>query len=266
MTYASATLVSAPTGADAPAAPANTTVAAQSTAAPETPAAQSQQGSELIGGKFKSTDDLLAAYKALESKLGQSTATKGEAPATTGTPATETPATPDAAQQAVQNAGLNFDALSTEFAEKGDLTPESYQALEKAGIPKPMVDAYIAGQKALAEAQAQQLYSLAGGQDSFAKMTEWAGANLTDAEIAAYNEAVTKGSVDQAKLAVSGLHARFAAAEGVRPNLVTGQTNAKPVGYQSVQEMTRDMNDPRYISGDPAFHAMVDAKIANAAF
>jgi hypothetical protein len=266
MTYASATLVSAPSGADAPAAPpANTTVAAQSTAAPEAPAPQPQQGAELIGGKFKTTEDLLAAYKALESKLGQSTASKTETPAVI-TETTEAPATPDAAQQAVQNAGLNFDALSAEFAEKGDLAPESYQTLEQAGIPKPMVDAYIAGQKALAEANANALYSLAGGTESFAKMTEWAGANLSDAEIAAYNEAVTKGSMDQAKLAVSGLHARFAAAEGIRPNLVTGQTNAKPVGYQSVQEMTRDMNDPRYISGDPAFHAMVDAKIANAAF
>jgi hypothetical protein len=266
MTYASATLVSAPSGADAPAAPpANTTVAAQSPAAQETPAAQ-PQGGELIGGKFKSTEDLLAAYKALESKLGQSTAPKVEAPATTETPTTETPATPDAAQQAVQNAGLNIQNLFTEYAEKGDLAPESYEALAKVGITKEVVQAHIAGQQALADAQAQQLYSLAGGQDSFTKMTEWAGTNLTDAEIAAYNDAVTKGSLDQAKLAVSGLHARFAAAEGVRPNLVTGQTNAKPVGYQSVQEMTRDMSDPRYISGDPAFHAMVDAKIANAAF
>jgi hypothetical protein len=97
-------------------------------------------------------------------------------------------------------------------------------------------------------------------------MTEWAGKTLSEAEISAYNEAVTKGSVDQAKLAISGLHARFAAAEGIRPNLVTGQTNATQTGYASVQQMVADMNDPRYAAGDKAFHAMVDAKILNKTF
>jgi hypothetical protein len=262
MTYASATLTSGITGADAPAAP-QVTPEVQPAAAPEGAAQPTAQpGAELIGGKFKTTDDLLAAYKALESKLG---APKQDAPVVAPEDQPETPAA-DAAQHAVTDAGLNFDNLAAEFQAEGDLKPESYEALAKAGIPKPMVNAYIAGQKALAEQHAQQLYAVAGGPDSFAKMTEWAGKNLSDAEINAYNDAVTKGSIDQAKLAISGLNARFAAAEGIRPNLVTGQTNATQVGYASVQEMTRDMSDPRYISGDKAFHAMVDAKILNKTF
>ncbi len=56
-------------------------------------------------------------------------------------------------------------------------------------------------------------------------MSEWAGKSLTDNEMDAFNEVVNNGTVDQAKLAVSGLYARYQAENGgSQPKLVTGKT------------------------------------------
>lgn len=106
---------------------------------------------ELIAGKFKSNDELLKAYLELQSKLGApkdppattTPATTVKSSATNGT-VTEPPATLSidpaaAAAKATEQAGLDMQALTAEYAEKGDLSPEAYAKLEAVGISKQMV-------------------------------------------------------------------------------------------------------------------------------
>jgi len=174
----------------------------------------------------------------------------------------EAPAAPDAAAQALESKGLKLDTFSAEFAQAGALSEASYAALEAAGIPKGTVDAYIAGQQALATQVRSQAFELAGGEENFNAMVSWAKNGLTPGEIAAYDQAVTTGSVDQAKLAISGLKARYEAANGREPQLLGGgNANAGNAGYGSTAEMVRDMSDPRY-SKDEAFRKQVEAKLS----
>lgn len=218
------------------------------------PAAQGGEP-ELILGKFKSVDDMAEGYKALEAKLGQpkADAQSGQDGAQSGD---------DAAAKAVADAGLNFDELSNEFAEKGELSQDAYAKLEKAGIPKAVVDIYIQGQQALVERLQTTAFAEAGGEDAYTAMTQWATANMSDAEIDAYNRAVNSNNPDVIKLAVNGLKGLYQAANGSEPNLIGGdQGEASGSVYESWAQVTQAMRDPRY-SKDPAYRRQVEQMLA----
>lgn len=199
------------------------------------------------------------SYTELEQKQSQQVEPKQTPPE--GGKAADGSAATDEAAKTLESKGLDIAQFSAEFQENGTLTDASYQTLEAAGIPKPMVDAYIQGQVALAEQRNVQGYEVAGGKDDFTKMVEWARTGLNAGEIDAFNTAVS-GSTEQMKLAVSGLRSRYEAANGREPGLLGGKPgNTATPGYASRAEMTTDMRDPRYAK-DPAFRAKVQAKLA----
>ena len=216
-----------------------------------------QSKPEGLPEKFNSVEDLAKSYQELEKKLGDNT----EAPKTDA-PKEETKNDLDIAEKAVESAGLNMENLSSEYAEKGELDAKSYEALEKAGIPKEYVNQFIEGQKALTDQQASSLKEIAGGNEAYNEMSNWAADNMTDAEKTAYNTAVNSKDVETAKLAIAGLKAKFDGANGNEPNLVEGKaTVSGQDGYKSWAEVTRAMGDERY-ANDPAYQAIVKEKLS----
>ena len=216
-----------------------------------------QSKPEGLPEKFNSVEDLAKSYSELEKKLGDNKeAPKEEAPKT------ETKNDLDIAEKAVESAGLNMETLSSEYAEKGELDAKSYDALEKAGIPKDYVNQFIEGQKAIADQQATSIKDMVGGADAYAEMSNWAADNMSEQEKTAYNTAVNSKDVETAKLAVVGLKAKFESANGNEPSLVEGKgTITGQDGYRSWAEVTAAMGDDRY-SKDPAYQAMVQDKLA----
>lgn len=184
----------------------------------------------------------------------------------TDVPKTDEPkadaAKPNAADEALKGTGLELSTFEAEFAETGALSGDSYAALEKAGIPKAMVDQYIEGQKALAAAHTAEAHSLVGGADNYKAMVTWAASTLGDADKAAFNAAVDKGGAD-AKLAIAGLNAQFRAAQGTSPKLLNGfaaNGGDAVVGFRSTAELTAAMSDPRYAK-DPAYRKDVETRL-----
>lgn len=222
-----------------------------------------QKPADLILGKFKTHDDLAKAYTELERKLGagqppaaepQKTAEPQKAPTTQEPPKGDTPA-----QQSA------IDLAAAEFATDGKLSDETFAALEKTGIPRPIAEQYLSGIKAQAEMVEQSAYSVVGGEQQYTALVEWAAQNLTDAEIDAYDEAVNSANPAKIKSAVEGLNARYRLAAGFEPGVKFGGKSAGPGEFfKSRHEMQAAMSDPRYKAGDPAFHAEVREKIANA--
>lgn len=205
---------------------------------------------EWLPEKFQSAEDLAKAYSELEARMSKGdTGAKEEAQET--------------AQEAVDNAGLDMSALQAEYNEQGTLTDQSYEALEKAGISRDIVDQYIAGQEAVANQMRDNVLSETGlDGDSYNQVIEWAADNLDDAQIDAYNKALETGDVNQMKLAVQGLKAQFDANSTLEPSrTLDGKRAAEGGVYNSVAELTKDMGDPRY-SEDPAFRAKVEQKLA----
>jgi len=171
----------------------------------------------------------------------------------------------DEAAKTLASKGLQMDAFTAEFTEKGELSETSYKALEDAGIPKAMVDSFIAGQQALASQRDAVGMEAAGGEEAFKQMAEWAAASLPASERALFNKTVAEGSVDQIRFAVAGLKARYEATNGREPKLTGGGQGGEQAGFRSQAEMVSAMSDPRY-KVDAAYRADVAKKLGSAQF
>lgn len=222
--------------------------------------------------KFASVEDMAKAYAELERKQSGTITAPPPAATPPATPAADTKSslTIEQAQAATTAAGVDFNALSTEYTEKGSLSPETYANLAAKGFTKDVVDTFIAGQQSKA-AEAAKAYDTAaftqaGGEAKFQEMTTWAKTALSPAEKTAFNDAVSSGDVSKMQLAVANLRTRFEGSVGSAPNLLTGQTPASGVvGYESQEQMIADMSKPEY-ERDPAFQRKVMARVAVSAF
>ena len=221
---------------------------------------------ELIGGKFKSQDDLLKAYEELQKKLGSSTPEEEEEPSEEPVEAAEEVAD----EVEVTEADAVVLRASKAFDETGELSEESIEELSKLDS-KELIQAYFNQYKAqaakvqqaqLAESEVASLKELAGGEKAYGEMISWAAENLDAEEIGAFNSATSSGNAAAARFAIESLKNRYTATEGYEAPLVTGRKSAPSVvGYRSNAELARDIADPRYHS-DPAFRADVEAKLA----
>lgn len=221
---------------------------------------QAAERPEWLPEKFKTPEDMAKAYAALEGKMGG----KNDDPGAGGDeekPAEQAEAE-EAANKAVEAAGLDMDALGSKIAEKGDLDAEDYAKLEKQGISQEMVKSYVAGQQALASQLVSRMHETVGGEENFNELLSWAGENLSADEIEAFNKTIDSGSEASVKLALQGLHSRQQAEAGKSPNLLGGTKNRGGEGgvFKSTAEVTRAMADPRYAK-DPAYRAEVMAKL-----
>jgi len=214
---------------------------------------------EWLPEKFKSPEDMSKAYAELEKKLGQ--APKED---TEESEQSEEKAEDDE-EQTEENTSEAYKAVaeaSKEFFENdGQLSEETYNALEKAGLPRDLVDSYAAGQQALLQSEEGQIKSVAQG--NYDAMAEWANENLPQEEIDAFDEAVTGGTISQAKLAVQGLYARYQNEVGAKPKLTQGAVSGtSTMPFKSMQELARAQSDPRYKSGDKAYHEEIDRRLS----
>lgn len=219
------------------------------------PQASSESRPEWLPEKFKSPEDMAKAYSELESKLGGNKPTEQNA-----TPSDNQ--VPENPQDQLQKQGLDMNEFSQEFAQKGELSQESYEKLAKAGFDKNLVDTYIAGQQARAAQYEGTIKAEVGGDERYGQIVEWAKANLTPGEIAAYNNAVSSGDANQAKLAVLGLSAQYGKAVGQEPGrIIGGGKGGSEDVFESTAQVTKAMADPQY-RNDPAYRAKVQAKLA----
>ncbi|WMM94903.1 scaffolding protein [Roseobacter phage CRP-804] len=203
---------------------------------------------EWLPEKFKSPEDLAKAYSELEQRMSA--------------PQEDQPQEQEVREE-LDNAGVDYDALSQEFWQNGDLSDESYDALEKAGIPRSIVDSYIDAQMAMVENQRSAIMGEVGGPDGYAELTAWAADNLDQSEIDYYNKVIDGNDFDAIRMVVRSVAARRDASEGVEPsrNLSGSVTGGTGGVYESVSQLMSDMQSKQYET-DPAFRAQVEAKLA----
>lgn len=201
-------------------------------------------------------DDVLKSYGELEKKIG---APAKEEPKPGEQPAADAAAA--AAAEALKAKGVDYAALTAEFSKDGKLSDATMADLASRGITSEMVASHISGLQA--QSDVVKSYALEGvGEEKFGQVVDWAKANLTEADITAYNNAVNGAKTkEEMKAAVANIVARYEQANGSEPNLlnVKGHTPGADV-YKDVSEMQRDMRDPRYAVSE-AFRAEVQAKL-----
>ena len=220
---------------------------------------QTEDRPEWLPEKFKTPEDMSKAYSELEKKLGQAPKEEQQEPEQVEEKAEDET---EQSEEGVSEAYQAVAEASKEFFENdGQLSEETYNVLEKAGLPRDLVDSYAAGQQALLASEEGQIKSVAQG--NYDAMAEWANENLPQEEIDAFDEVVTGGSISQAKLAVQGLYARYQNEVGAKPKLTQGAVSGvSTMPFKSMQELARAQSDPRYKSGDKAYHEEIDRRLA----
>ena len=231
-----------------------------------------EQPEQLFAGKYKSAEELEKAYGELQKKLGEKGDEDSEEagdsePVESEEDSEETEETsqPSAAAELITSA-------SNEFNEKGELTAETIAKFSSMSSQE-LVEAYMQVQGQLPQASQEaevadistavvnEVKNAAGGETAYNNMVQWAGENLAQTSIEAFDNIINSGSVEAIKLAVSGLKAQYENSNGYEGTMLTGKapTNTKDV-YRSQAELVAAMSDRRY-DNDPAYRQDVIAKL-----
>ena len=234
-----------------------------------------EQQEQLFAGKYKSAEELEKAYGELQKKLGdQGTEDSGEAGDTEGSTEVESEETTEEAEEASppSAAAELITSASNEFSEKGELTAETIAKFSSMSSQE-LVEAYMQVQGQLPQASQEsevadistavvnEVKNAAGGETAYNNMVQWAGENLEQSSIEAFDTIINSGSVDAIKLAVSGLKAQYENSNGYEGTMLTGKapTDTKDV-YRSQAELVAAMSDRRY-DNDPAYRQDVIARL-----
>ena len=227
---------------------------------------------KMLAGKYKSAEDLEAAYLELQKKLGQSEST-------------EETAEPESEYQMYNDDGaVNYDTANELYGEQlgnlfkdnnidpfemnqyfaengGTLSEDMYSQLGKAGLTKEVVDNYLAGvrnevgiesaEPVLSESEIKDLKNLAGGERGYDNLMEWAGQNLDQEAIKDFDDVLATGNKSAIKFAITALMGKYEDSQGRDSKIVTGKESSTET-YRSMAEVVRDMNKPEY-QNDEAF-------------
>ena len=237
---------------------------------------------KMLAGKYKSPEDLEAAYLELQKKLGDAPATEEAEPETEY-------------QFYTDDGSVNYDTANEVYGEQlgnlfksneidpfemakhfeennGTLTDDMYSKLESTGLSKEIIDNYLEGVKGnlgmssqdaspvLSESEIKDLKNIAGGERGYDQLMDWAGNNLTEQDAKNYDDVLATGNKAAISFAVKALMGQYEDANGRDSNIVTGKQSSTET-YRSMAEVVRDMNKPEYRT-DEAFRDDVIRKLA----
>ncbi len=222
----------------------------------------------LIGGKFKSQDDLLKAYNELQSKLGKSEPDEEEEPSEETTEATEEESEEEEVE--ISEGVKTFTDIAFRFDETGGLTEEDMTTLSNMDS-KQLVETYFKyhavqtaklTQDIATSEQLRTIRDSVGGDEAYGEMIQWAAQNLAPEEIDSFNSVANSNNAAALSFAVEALNNRWKTVEGYEAPLISGKkAPSKSKAFRSQAELARAIADPRY-STDPAYRMDVEEKLA----
>lgn len=153
----------------------------------------------------------------------------------------------DSVEKDLVSKGVDFAGLENEYMNNGGLSQQSYETLEKAGYPKAVVDGMLAGWEAASTRFVNDVYALAGGKEEFARIQQFVSSQNQDV-INAFNATLDSENLMQIRMTLEGIKGQMVRQYGTQRPSIVG--NAAPSvdrsGYESTDEMIKDMSDPRY--------------------
>ena len=239
---------------------------------------------KMLAGKYKSVEDLEAAYNELQKKLGDSpkqetteteTETEYQLYSDDGSVNYETANELYGNQlgELFKNNDIDPFAMSKHFEENnGTLDDAMYEQLSKAGLSKSVVDSYLDGvrnevgftsetaEPVLSQPEVDEIKGLAGGDEGYDALMEWAGKNLSQDDAKNYDDVLATANKSAIKFAVKALMGQYEDSQGRDSRIVTGKESSTE-SYRSMAEVVRDMNKPEYQT-DEAFRDDVLRKLS----
>ena len=205
-------------------------------------AAQEQR----LAGKYKTTEELESAYIELQKKLGE-----GEKEDVQAEPEeTAEGSWLDEAYRSINESGKLSEELSKQISDMNGM--DVFNAMQQSEPP-------VQG-KDISQAEIDSVYKSVGGEEQYGNMINWAQENLSESEVAAFDQVIESGNMAQINLIIKGLNAQYTDAVGQEGTMLQGKPAAAQSTYRSQQELIQAMNDPRYDS-DPAYRQDVLDKL-----
>ena len=233
-----------------------------------------QSQDQLLAGKYKDAQELEKAYVELQKKLGgEDNKDSGEPRESEETPEVESREDTKEKEEAPEGseaATLIAEASEEYYNSEGKLSEDTISKFQEMSSTD-LVNAYMEIQSKLPQNTPEvpdlsdqvinQVKNYAGGEKAYSDLVNWAGNNLDQQSIDAFDSIVNTGSVEAIKLAVSGLKSQYQDANGYEGKMVTGKAPKEAADvYQSQQELVQAMSDRRY-DNDPAYRIQVLEKL-----
>ena len=225
-----------------------------------------QQQETMLAGKYKNAEELEAAYISLQKKLGNPK--EREAPEESETTEDTEDNVEDTETEEFEESSADptlFDRLYEES--QNEFTDDTLRELAQAN-PQDLAKMYLdyrynntQVRPELSDDDVSTLKGSVGGNEAYNEMLQWAGQNLSEAEISMYDSVMESGNAGAAYFAMQALNYQFKDSVGVDGNLLQGKapTSTKQ-GFKSQAEVVSAMQDPRY-DRDPAYRQEVMAKL-----
>lgn len=197
----------------------------------------------------KSAEEIAKSYLELEKFKGSKVET----------PTTEEAETP--IEGAVQG-----DPYVMEFLNTGELSEESYAALEAEGNTRADIDDRMEFEAYKSKKAVDDLVEVIGGIENFTAMDEWAKTAFEPEQMESYSKELAGASKFAKQAILKDLYGQYTAAQnGEAPTADVIHTNERQTtvvkGYKSQHELQADMQDPRY-GNDRSYTKAVEEKLA----
>ena len=209
---------------------------------------------QLLAGKYKSVQELEKGYLEAQKMLGDRSAEQ------------ET-----AEEEPAEYSPTDYlNAAASEYGEKGELSEETMNKLTTMSSEE-LIAAYINSQTnqskqqpqaaELSDNQVQSIKQLVGGDAQYDALVGWAGQNLDNSSIEAFDSLVESGNAKAIELAVAGLYSMYEAQNGSDGQMITGKApTSKGDRFRSQAEVVAAMSDARY-DNDPAYRQEIIEKL-----
>ena len=223
---------------------------------------------QLLAGKYKSTEDLEAAYLSLQKKLGQEEDEVDYESTDEGYEEEE--GSDEEISDEAPAVSLINEASEEYYANDGTLSEETIERFSEMSS-QDLVNAYLEIQQnnpqanpqgvEMSDAQVNSVMNAAGGEANYNRVVEWAASNLDNRSIDAFDSVVDSGNPAAINIAFAGLKSRYEEANGYEGRMLQGKAASSGGDlYRSQAELVAAMSDPRYDT-DPAYRADVIEKL-----
>ena len=226
-----------------------------------------EQG-ELLAGKYKNAEDLEKAYVELQKKLGDKDGVSQEGQETQEV--TDESESEEPKAEKSEAVTLLETANDEYFANGNTLSKETLDKFSELSSQE-LVSAYMEFQKNnpvsntqevdVTTAEINKIQNSVGGESQYNKLVTWAGSNLSEDKVKAFDDLVGTGNAAAIQLGVDALKSAYDTANGYEGRMLTGKA-AETRGdvFRSQAQLVKAMSDPRY-DNDPAYRQDVVAKL-----
>lgn len=244
---------------------------------------QGDQSEQLLAGKFKNTEELEKAYLEAQKLISQ----RGQQPPA-DEPASPAPEqyTPELGKQlygdmvssAIEAAEINPLEMAQKVYAGQDVSLYVDALVKKGGLPRDLVQTYLDGVKPaaaqepalsgqLSEGDVAEIKAAVGGDQEFARISQWAVSNLAPQDLADYNAAVDSGNKEATRFALKAMKSMAQGGTASEPQLIGGGTAARSDVFESSQQAIdainkRNESGKRLYEADPKYRAWYEKTMA----